>query len=100
MNEADRHSKDPIRVGIPTSILALVVAAGLSLGPVSGARAQTDEWAKDLEKAPADQGTSSKSESSSAASDDGSENADASDNGSDNGDASDKGSDNRDASDN
>ena len=93
MNAADRHSKDPIRSGIPTFVLALAVAVGVSLGGVSGALAQTDEWAAEVEKGQADPGKSGESKSSSDASGDASENADPSDNGSENADASDNGSD-------
>ena len=48
MNATDRRSL--IRSGLPTPIFALVVAVGLVLGAANGAFAQTDEWAKELEK--------------------------------------------------
>ena len=77
MNAADRRDLNPI--GISTLILALVLAASLSLGVVSGASAQTDEWAKQLEKTPADQGKSSESEGSSDTSDEAATDENASD---------------------
>ena len=87
MNAADRRNLNPIRFGISTWFLAFVVA--LSLGAVSGASAQTDEWAKQLEKS--DQGKSSESEGATGASDEGSTDEGASDKSS----AAEKGSDSK-----
>jgi hypothetical protein len=52
MNAADRQNRDLIRSGMPMPVLALIAAAGLSLGAASGALAQSDEWAAELETAP------------------------------------------------
>jgi hypothetical protein len=87
MNATDRRSLDPTRRGMPISILALVTAAGLLLGAATTALAQTDEWAKELEKG-APSGETPSAERSSDASDE----ADAAENGDSNaGTASDRG---------
>jgi hypothetical protein len=52
MNAAERRNRDLIRFGVPKPILVLMAAAGLSLGAASGALAQSDEWAAELEPAP------------------------------------------------
>jgi hypothetical protein len=49
MNAADRRNRDLIRFGLPLPSLAVLVAAGLMFGAAPGARAQTDEWAAELE---------------------------------------------------
>lgn len=63
MNATDRRSRDPIRFGMLTVVLALAAAAGLSLGVPPGALAQTDEWAAELEKGNTDPAESSEAES-------------------------------------